>query len=112
MDDSGEADNDGTLRAGRTEHVRARQVRDIVRYFEESFRRCPTGVHYTLGDTLAMKVGKLLDQGIVLQQDWPAHANSQAVVVVVDRVTLVISPVDAIERRIRCILYGAGKTAG
>lgn len=76
-----------------------------MRDLEESLGRGTARVHHALGDTLSMEVGELLGQLVILEQDWPPRADRERVVVVIYRMALVIGPLDAVERRVRRVLW-------
>ena len=69
-----------------------------IAHLKEALCTGTTGMHDTLGDTLPVKVCKLLRQLVVLQQNGPTHSSCQRVVVVPDWRTRVGGPV----RRVVC----------
>jgi hypothetical protein len=57
---------------------------DVVRHLEVAERAAALGVGLALGDALAVEVGHLLDEVVVLQQDGAVGADGQRVFVAVD----------------------------
>ena len=59
-------------------------LRDVVRDGEGAVSARPLGVHHALGNALAVEVLQLLDEVEILQQDRPARAGGDRVLVVGD----------------------------
>ena len=58
-----------------------RELADVVGDLEEAEGAAALGVHDPLGHALAVEVGHLLDQVVVLEQDRPVRAGGERVVV-------------------------------
>jgi hypothetical protein len=60
---------------------------DIVSDLTETVSGCTLGVHYSLGDSLASEVGKLVEQVEVLHEQRSAWTGSERVLVVVEGIS-------------------------
>src|SRR5690606_26489607 len=65
----------------RLEQCRLGVLADVLGGLEETERATTLGVHDPLGHALAVELGVLLDQVVVLQQDRTVRASGQRVVV-------------------------------
>ena len=60
---------------------------DVLRHLEVAERAAALGVRLTLGDALAVEVGHLLDQVVILEQDRAVGADGERMLVTLDRRT-------------------------
>jgi hypothetical protein len=81
--DRREPDQDVGRRAG-LEDRGAGVGADVVSHLERAERAAALGVRLPLRDALAVEVGHLLEQVVVLQQDRPVRADSQRMLVAGD----------------------------
>lgn len=79
MDDGGEADDNGSLDAGRPEEVGAAEVSDVMSALVEALCTGAACMDDALRNSLSGEVRYLLDQMVVLQQDWPCQIPSEQV---------------------------------
>lgn len=70
MDNCGEADNDWSLNSGGSKKISTCEVRDIMGDLKETLCACSPGMDNTLRNPLPIKVGKLLQQMIILKENW------------------------------------------
>eukprot|EP00166_Cyanidium_caldarium_P003367 ctg_325.g94 len=87
VNDGGEAHCHRGATADFTEHVRTRQVGDVVRHLKITLGHHATRVHHPLRLPLTVKIGQLLQQMVVLEQHRSARAQRQRRGVVGDRRT-------------------------
>src|SRR5690606_9297891 len=81
----GEASEHGRLLAYFREDPGASVLSDVVGDREGAIRSRALGVHTTLRDDLAIKVGQLFDQPHVLQEQGATRAGGHGVLVIDDR---------------------------
>jgi len=76
MNNSGESNNHWCLDTWSAQEISACKMWNVMRDFKETLCTCPPCMNNTLWDALPIKIGKLLNQMIILQENGTCHGNT------------------------------------